>query len=333
MDLIDRYLASVGALLPRDQRDDITAELRDVLLTHREEEEARLGRPLTRDETNALLKDFGHPLAVAGRYGRQQYLIGPEIYPVYIFVAKLVLAVIVGAALVTGVVTAVVQPRDIGHAIGVVFDIAWTGGFSAIGGVTLMFAILQWTGASRTLLGAWNPRDLPRQPTKRRGKRWYDHVAAIVCQVLFLLWWTGAMPIAWQPYVSSRPGESLRFAFTPVWHTLYLPIIGLSLLVIAVSGLKLAGWAKQRFGYGLDVALQVGVIIVAGVLLRSGQWVTVTGAGIPAGSIAKVEQAVNIGAQVTLIIVVIVAAFTLVWDAWRLYRPAASSSVRKTLST
>jgi hypothetical protein len=322
MDLIDRYLAAVGALLPRDQRDDITAELRDVLLTHREEREAELGRLLTRDENNALLKNFGHPLAVAGKYGRQQYLIGPEIYPVYIFVAKLVLAVIAGAALVTGVVTAVVQPSDIGHAIGVTFDVAWTGGFAAIGGVTLMFAILQWTGASRTLLNAWNPRDLPRQPAKRRrGKRWYDHVAAIVVQVLFLLWWTGALPLAWQPYVASKPGESLRFAFAPVWHTLYWPIIGLSLLVIAVSGLKLAGWAKQRAGYGLDMALQLGLLVVASDLLGSRQWVSVTGAGLPPRSIAGVEQGVNIGAQVTLIIIAIVAALTLAWDAWRLYRP------------
>jgi len=40
MDLIDRYLDTVRLFLPRDQRDDITAELRDVLLTRREEKEA-----------------------------------------------------------------------------------------------------------------------------------------------------------------------------------------------------------------------------------------------------------------------------------------------------
>ena len=40
MDLIERYLDAVRLFLPRDQRDDITAELRDVLLTRREEKEA-----------------------------------------------------------------------------------------------------------------------------------------------------------------------------------------------------------------------------------------------------------------------------------------------------
>jgi len=318
MDLIERYLTAVGALLPQSQRDDITAELRDVLLTHREDEAARLGRALTRDEEGALLRRFGNPLAVAGRYGAQQYLIGPELYPIYMFVAKLVVAVIAGAALVTGVVTAVVQPADPGHAVGVAFDVAWTGGFAAIGAVTLMFAIVQRTGASRALLGAWTPRDLPRQLERRRcGSRRSDHIATIVVQVLFLLWWTGAMPLAWRPYVSPRPGESLRFAFTPVWHMLYWPIIGLSLLVIAVRALKLAGRAKQRIAYGLDMALQVGVLVVAGVLLRSGPWASVTGAGLPARSIADVQLGVNIGALVTLVIIAIVAAVTLVWDAWR----------------
>ncbi|HEX3406116.1 MAG TPA: hypothetical protein VHS81_02665, partial [Caulobacteraceae bacterium] len=86
MDLIDRYLESVRLLLPLEQRDDIAAELRDILMTRREEKAEALGRDLTRQEDEALLKEFGHPLAVAGRYGPQQYLIGPELYPIFMFV-------------------------------------------------------------------------------------------------------------------------------------------------------------------------------------------------------------------------------------------------------
>jgi hypothetical protein len=47
MDLLDRYLAAVAALLPKTQREDIVAELRDTLLNQMEEKEAELGRPLT----------------------------------------------------------------------------------------------------------------------------------------------------------------------------------------------------------------------------------------------------------------------------------------------
>src|SRR5580704_16687860 len=192
MELIDRYLAAVAILLPRDERQDITAELRDVLLTRREEKEAELGRPLTRAEDEALLKDFGHPAAVASRYGRQEYVIGPEIYPLYVLVLKIVLAVIVGSALVTGLVTAAVTPGAIGHAIRTAVGVAWTGSFAAIGAVTLVFAILERTPAGGNLLKVWRVSDLPRVPVARprRGERRNDHVAGIVVTGLFLLWWT-----------------------------------------------------------------------------------------------------------------------------------------------
>jgi hypothetical protein len=321
MDLIDRYLSAVGALLPRDQRDDIIAELRDVLMSRREEKEAELGRPLTKTEDEALLKDFGNPIAVAGRYGPRQSLIGPDVYPFYIFVLRIVLAVIVGSAIVTGIVTGAVHPAEIGHAIGVAAGVIWTGGFAALGAVTLVFAVLERTAAGRALSTGWSPRDLPRLPRRRRAQRWYDYLAAIVVQVIFAAWWAGAVPISWQPYVAMKPGESLHFAFAPVWHTLYWPVLGLSAVIILVNALRLAGWSKRRFVSGLDLLLQVALIAVAGVALRGGPWAIVTGAGLPAANIAKVALGVNIGALVTLIVVIFAAAITIAVDLWRLYRP------------
>jgi hypothetical protein len=323
MELIDRYLAAVGILLPRDQRADITAELRDILLTRREEKEAELGRPLTRAEDEAMLKDFGHPAAVAGRYGTQQSLIGPEIYPLYLLVLKIVLVVIVASALVTGLVTAAVTPGAVGHAIRTAIGVVWTGSFAAIGAVTLVFAILERTPAGATLLKAWRVSDLPRLqvPPRQRGDRRSDHVAGIVVTGLFLLWWTGGIPFSWQPYIPAKPGQSLHFALTPVWQELYWPIIALSLLAIAVHALKLAGWGKRRAGYAAEIVLQAGVLVTAGVLARAGELAIVTGSGLPAQSIAGVQLGVNIGAVVTLTIVAIVAAVTIVWDGWRLVRP------------
>jgi len=59
MDLLDRYLHAVRWTLPRAKADDIIAELRDELVTRQEDREESLGRPLTQDETSALLKEFG----------------------------------------------------------------------------------------------------------------------------------------------------------------------------------------------------------------------------------------------------------------------------------
>ena len=81
MDLIERYLAAIGRQLPAKQAVDIESELREALLSRQEERESELGRPLTRQDIEALLLEFGHPLVVAARYRNTQQLIGPEIFP------------------------------------------------------------------------------------------------------------------------------------------------------------------------------------------------------------------------------------------------------------
>ena len=68
MDLIDRYLNAVAAQLPQDERADIIAELRDLILSRFEAREEELGRALTDDEKEAILHEIGHPLVVAARY-------------------------------------------------------------------------------------------------------------------------------------------------------------------------------------------------------------------------------------------------------------------------
>lgn len=95
MNLLDRYLDALRWALPRAKSEDILAELRDVLMMRVEEREEALGRPLTDEETSALLKDFGHPLLVAARYRPQQWLIGPDVFPFYKFVLRVVLVFVI----------------------------------------------------------------------------------------------------------------------------------------------------------------------------------------------------------------------------------------------
>src|SRR4029450_6122703 len=90
MNLLDRYLDAVRNRLPRNQRDDIVAELRDILLSQIEAEETSRGRRLSDDEIAAILKRFGRPMTVAARYGASNYLLGPALYPAYLVCLKLV---------------------------------------------------------------------------------------------------------------------------------------------------------------------------------------------------------------------------------------------------
>src|SRR3954470_22856019 len=106
MDLFDRYLNAIRRNLPRDKADDIVAELGDALASRVEEREDALGRALTPEEVKALIKDFGHPLVVAARYRKQQWLIGPDVFPFYVAVLRIVVT-ITAAALVVGTIVSI----------------------------------------------------------------------------------------------------------------------------------------------------------------------------------------------------------------------------------
>ena len=91
MDLIERYLQAVRHWLPTTKRHDIIAELSEDIHSQIDEREASLGRPLTETEVEAMLLERGRPMLVASRYLPQEYLIGPELFPIYRFVLKIVL--------------------------------------------------------------------------------------------------------------------------------------------------------------------------------------------------------------------------------------------------
>lgn len=317
MDLIDRYLESVRLLLPLDQRDDITAELRDVLMTRREEKAEALGRPLTRQEDEALLKDFGHPLTVAGRYGPQRYLIGPELYPVFIFVVRIVLACVIAGGLIAGLTQGVIVRTPPATAIKTAVSTVWTGGFVSIGVMTLIFAALQRRPVREKLFGDWVPsRDLPRIAPRRRP-RWYDHVAGIAVQSIFILWWVGWARFEPTTIIS---GEGvLQIVFAPIWHALYWPVLALSAGIIVVNGMKLAFAGRQRVTRLADMALQGALLGAVAWLLGEPRWFSVT--GTPAKAAEGLETGLGIGVHTTLVVMLFVAAIGLGYDAWRIWRP------------
>jgi hypothetical protein len=316
MDLIDRYLESVRLLLPLDQRDDITAELRDVLVTRREEKAEALGRDLTRQEDEALLKEFGHPLTIAGRYGPQQYLVGPELYPVFIFVLRIVLACVVGAGLIAGLTQGVIVRTPAATAIKTAIGTIWTGGLVSVGIVTLIFAMLQRQPVRERMLGDWNPRDLPRVAPRRRP-RWYDFVAGIVVQSIFALWWVGWARFEPMSIVSDH--AELQVVFAPIWHALYWPVLALSAAIVVVNTIKLVAGERLRLVRVADMALQGGLLAFVAWALGAPRWFIVTGG--PAKAAADLEKGLTLGAQVTLAVMLFVAAISLVFDAWRLWRP------------
>ncbi len=136
MDLVNDYLRAVAALLPKAQREDIVAELRDTILTRIEEREGDLGRPLTYDEVEAVLREVGHPVVVAARYAEgPQHVVGPTLYPYWLFAVKAAIALQVATALIVIFFRALAFD-DVSLAIGRAIGSAITGTLVLIGVAT-----------------------------------------------------------------------------------------------------------------------------------------------------------------------------------------------------
>ena len=329
MDLLNRYLATIGFLLSRGQREDITAELRDVLLTQSDEKQAELGHPLTENEEADLLRAFGNPLTVAARYGRHDYLVGPEIYPLYALVVKIALAFVAISAAITGVVTVFVHPTQPGAAIGAVIGVLVSGAISNVGAITIIAAVVQRQNIPARFITDWNPRDLPKLPRKPlfRPERWFDHVGGILVQPVFVLWWTHAFNFA-IPYISYVPlaaGQRLDFARGPIWTTLFWPVLGLSAATVAVHALKLWGRAPRATVSVLDIAFRLAILAVMAIALAARHWVEISATGVSAAALAQIDYGVNLGVMIALIAVAVSAAAYIASDVWNLYRGRMSA--------
>ncbi len=163
--MLEDYLRAVSRLLPRDgqgggKREDIVAELRDEILTRIEAREHELGRPLTGDETQQLLRDFGHPIVVAARYREgPQYAVGPAFYPYWIFAVRLVVLIEVLASAVV-FLARMVGGASIAQALAQAIGTGFTGAMTLIGFATVLAWLVERKTIQIDYLNNWRVRDL-----------------------------------------------------------------------------------------------------------------------------------------------------------------------------
>ncbi len=160
MNMLEDYLRAVSRLLPRAKRDDIIAELRDEILTRIEAKESEMGRALSEDETEQVLRDFGHPIVVAARYREgPQYSVGPALYPYWIFAVRfaILLEVFLSAMVFFG---RVIGGGNIAEAFGTAIGSGVTGAMTLIGFATVAAWIIERKGITIDYFNTWRVRDL-----------------------------------------------------------------------------------------------------------------------------------------------------------------------------
>jgi hypothetical protein len=321
MELLDRYLHALKTFLPKAQERDIVAELSDSILSDVEEQEALLGRPLNRAEEVAVLKKYGHPLLAAGRYLPQQYLIGPTLYPYYLFALKALTAILVlgnvAAAIVSGFMSR--NPAGVaGHLVGNVISAVVFG----IGVVTVGFALLERWQVKIRFLDTWDPGALPAvQSVDAERVPLSESIFGLIFGALFLLYWLAVPPF--DRIAVSGEGVTLRLA--PIWREFYIPIMILFLIGIVQNGVNLLRPHWIRFRGVTRIVADACVLVIAYLLLRAGSLVLiiVDATGDPT---THADKAAMIGKGIAYGIAVTAAVFAvdLIINLWRLTgRPGA----------
>lgn len=324
MDLLDRYLAAVAALLPKAERQDIVAELRDLLLSQMEEKEAQLGRPLGNGEREEVLRAFGHPIAVAGRFGTPRSVIGPELYPFYMFAVKGLL-ILSAAVTAIPIVIAMITGDEGGAAPAHFLSGFLTTALMMIGAATVVGAAIErgWIRLGRTL--DWKVADLPR--LDRRGGEGGSRFEAsfeLAATLLFILWWTGAVEAPWS---ASAARGGVMITGTPIWSTLYLPILGLALVQVASSlvGMIRLDWVRTRAA--LEIVGGLGGLALAATLWSAGRLVEVAAQGATgprSADIATLQLVLDQMFQIGTAVAAAICVIKLVVQGWRLFRGARS---------
>ena len=170
MSWTERYLAAALRSIPAPKRADVERELRSSIEDGIEERVAA-GEDRTAAE-RAVLEGLGEPSQLASAYtGRPNYLIGPELFPIY---RQIVPRILGGAAPVVGFITASVSLADGGTVVDSVtagLSAAITVGIQILFWSTLAFVFLERADAARQAraevtekYGTWTVDRLPEAP-------------------------------------------------------------------------------------------------------------------------------------------------------------------------
>ena len=308
MDVIERYLEAVAAQLSTEDREDIVAELRDLILSRAEAREEELGRTLSDEEKEAILHEIGHPLVVAARYRKgPDSLVGPELFPYWLFGAKAGLIVIAWLQALVLLLRVFGDPADFGQAIAQGFHGFFTGALTLLGALTLAGAIMEHYGLKPAWLTKWRIGDLPAygladparwgaavsgaaqvrtgQASKAKEKRdWAGRLESreasealwsLIAGTVFVLWWIGVLHVPGLSQFGLRSGE-VAVTAAPIWSALFAPILAWAVAGTAVDALGLIQPHAARLRAFLKIPVSMGGLWIGWRLFEARHWFTLT---------------------------------------------------------
>ncbi len=314
MELLDRYLQAIKTFLTGKNQDDILLELRESLLSQMEEKEQSLGRPLTNDETEAIIRESGPPFMVAARFGPHRSLIGPELFPFYWLALKVLLFVALVAQLIESSIRVFVNsdassllaiPRNL------LFEAVWITGVFAIVEYALSFANVKAKKIQ------WNPKSLPKLRRDTKVASRIESVAAIIFGLAGLVWLRtlpNSLVLAGQPDIT----------FAPIWSMMcrFFVLLAIAAVVRGIVLLIRPHWAA--FNAWSLLLMNAATLVAFYLLFRAGSWFSVlsTTSNRPhwQATVALLNQVFYYG----LLVSVVGTADAVAWDLYQCLRGKSS---------
>jgi hypothetical protein len=251
--LTERYVEEVVRRIPADQRGDVADELRATIADMIDARIPPDGDTRgDRDVESAVLTELGDPIRLAARYAdRPAMLIGPELYPTYIRLLKLLLTTVL--PIVTAVVVVLdVFDNNLNSAIQAGIGTILTVGGQMVAWLTLVFAVIERSGAHGDAVrrtNRWTPADLPevRRPDPCRN----GAIASAVWHALVIVF------VLWQAVIKpyrADDGRDLPLLDPALWSNWMWPMLaGLAgIVVFELMRVAARGWTvRLAAGYAV----------------------------------------------------------------------------------
>jgi hypothetical protein len=322
MDLLERYLQAVGQHLSPETRDDTLAELRVNLLAEMDARAEEMERPLTESEVAAVLQAHGRPILVAARYLPQRYLIGPAVFPIYLFTLRRAAPFVVLAYLLARASTIIFSENAGGLAANIargfvqlipVLLLFW-------GVVTMTFAILEFAHrqvGKSTSWDAWDPSNLPPLTRPKKEKSLASRIADLMVHCGWMLY---VFAIPRHPFLVIGPGvlvlKKLSAGFAPVWHLFYVALV---ILLLAQLAIKITALSRRadRWIAPLELLTNLFGVVTIGVLASTRVYFVATNPAADLRALAGLNYWMNASFRIVMVLLVL----NLLVELWRVLRP------------
>jgi len=310
MELLDRYLQAIRTFLTGKDQDDILLELRESLVSQMEEKEQSLGRPLSSDESEAIIRESGPPFMVAARYGPHRSLIGPALFPFYWVALKLGLLFALIAQLLVGSIRVIVN-SDASAILTIPATL-----FTVAASITLSFAVVEWAlsfAQVKVKKIEWNPKSLPKLRREMKMASRTESVAAIIFGLAGLVW-LRTLPNS--IFLAGQPD----LTFAPIWSMMYRFFVLLAIAGV-VRGIVLLirpHWAA--FNAWSHLAMNAATLVAFYFLYRAGNWFSVLSTSSNRPHWEAVVATLNQVFYYGLIVSLVGMAAAVAWDLYQCLR-------------